>query len=107
MGKVHTYTVSRIKTNFLPLIFLLQGNPVSNNAIEDLHSAEAIKAVRAAELQAAALIEEESYNPSIYSPPRINPDDLELDAVIYNPEDDQAKIEYQVSQILLKTIYLI
>lgn len=83
-----------------PIELNRDGNPVSNNAIEDLHSAEAIKAVRAAELQAAALIEEESYNPSIYSPPRINPDDLELDAVIYNPEDDQAKIEYQRQEVL-------
>ncbi|CAH8856422.1 unnamed protein product [Trichobilharzia szidati] len=77
-----------------------EGNPISTNAIEDAHSVEAIRAARAAELQAAALVEEEAYDASLYSPPRINPDDLELDAVIYNPEDDEAKIEYQRQEVL-------
>ncbi|TNN13632.1 Cactin [Schistosoma japonicum] len=83
-----------------PIELNREGNPISNSAIEDIHSAEAIKAVRAAELHAAALIEEEPYNASIYTPPRINPDDLELDAVIYNPEDDEAKIKYQRQEVL-------
>ncbi|CAH8548082.1 unnamed protein product [Heterobilharzia americana] len=83
-----------------PIVLNSEGNPISNSAIEDTHSAEAVRAARVAELHAAALAEEEVYDASLYSPPRIDPNDMELDAVIYNPEDDEAKIDYQRQEVL-------
>ncbi|VDP91786.1 unnamed protein product [Echinostoma caproni] len=63
--------------------------------VADPHSAEAIRAARVAQLEAASRAEEEPYDPGSYSPPRVEPSDLELDAVVYEPADDVAKIEYQ------------
>ncbi|KAF5398142.1 Cactin protein cactus binding domain C terminal [Paragonimus heterotremus] len=68
--------------------------------VEDPHSAEAIRAARVAQLESAAQAEEEIYDPSCYSPARVDPADLELDAVVYNPEDDEAKIDYQRQEVI-------
>ncbi|OON19879.1 hypothetical protein X801_04245 [Opisthorchis viverrini] len=68
--------------------------------IEDPHSAEAIRAARQAQLEAAAMVEEEMYDAACYSPPRVDPTEVALDAVIYNPEDDRAKIDYQRKEVL-------
>ncbi|CAH8544730.1 unnamed protein product [Dicrocoelium dendriticum] len=68
--------------------------------VEDPHSAEAIRAARVAQFEAAARVEEESYDPACYSPTPVDPADLELDAVVYAPEDDVRKIEYQREEIL-------
>lgn len=65
--------------------------------LDPAHSAEAARAIRAAEFQEACKAKEEEYDSKLYSPIRIDPTELEFDAVIYNPEDDEAKIEYQVS----------
>lgn len=67
--------------------------------VEDPHSMDAVRAARIAQLEAASLMKEEQYDPRVYSPPRVDPAELELDTVIYNPEDDFAKIEYQVRSV--------
>lgn len=67
----------------------------------DPHSAEAVRAARAAQLEAASRMEEETYDAACYSPPRVEPSELELDAVVYEPQDDEAKIEFQVSDKIL------